>query len=471
MQVTWDALAAGAADALDGTWLEIDGWFLPAEIAARPNYFILTDEAACCGGCLPADPARRVEVFAAQTIDLPGEAVRLAGRWRVLQDDPAGWRYQLHEARLIAAPRLEAAGFTRRGMLAAGAALTLSAWTPKQAKAQTPATVDLRPAREAIADTVTIDLHSHGGAVIGRKRVVEGAPFQPLAEPMRQGGMAVACLSIVADTPVTEVTADRRIKPSRDPAPGELHAFAEKSFARLHALVAEQKLEIITDLAGLRAARAERPSVIVASEGADFLEGQIDRVDEAFTRWKLRHLQLTHYRVNELGDIQTEARVHDGLTKFGAEVIRRCNQLGIVVDVAHGTYDLVKQAAKVTTKPLVISHTSYVQRPGSMSRQISEEHARVIANTGGMIGFWPPTTIFPDLAALAEGIGKLADKIGVDFVGLGSDMMGLLSQSALPSYRDLPDFAAALLARGFNAEEVRKILGGNYLRVFQATMA
>jgi membrane dipeptidase len=469
MRVTWAELESGAADGRDGAWVEIDGWFLPAELAERSDYFILTDEAGCCGGCLPADPARRIEVFAAEPIDLPGEAVRLAGRWRVLHDDPAGWRYQLHAARLLAAPRVEAAGFTRRGMLAAGAALTLSAWMPTPAKAQ-PSPAAITAAREALAGSLTIDVHSHGGALIGRRRVPEGAPFVPLAEPMRQGGMAVVCLSIVADSPVTEITADRRIKPARDPQPGELYAFAEKSFARLEALVAAQKIGVVTDLATLEATRAERPGAIVASEGADFLEGRIDRVDEAFTRWKLRHLQLTHYRVNELGDIQTEAPVHGGLTEFGAEVIRRCNQLGIVVDVAHGTYDLVKRAAAVTTKPLVISHTSFAPKPGPRSRQISEQHARVVANTGGMIGIWPPASIFADLTAMAEGIARLADLIGVDFVGLGSDMMGLVGPSALPDYRNLPNLAAALVARGFGKEDVQKILGGNYLRVFQATV-
>lgn len=64
-------------------------------------------------------------------------------------------------------------------------------------------------------------------------------------------------------------------------------------------------------------------SAIIAAEGADFLEGQPDRVDEAYRRWALRHLQLVHYRVNELGDIQTEPPVHGGLTATGAEVIRR----------------------------------------------------------------------------------------------------------------------------------------------------
>lgn len=469
MQITWAELASGAADGRDGDRVEIDGWHLPAEVDDRPGYFILTDEAGCCGGCLPADPRQRIEVFAAEPIDLPGEAMRLAGRWRVLSDDPAGWRYQLHDGRLVAASRVEAAGFTRRGMLAAGGALTLSAWMPARAKAR-PSPSVLADARAAMAAAVTIDLHSHGGALVGRRRVPEGAPFVPLAEPMREGGMSVVCLSIVADTPVTEVTPDKRIKPMRDPAPGELYAFAEKSFARLEALVTAQKIDIVTDAASLRAARAERPSAIVASEGADFLEGRIERVDEAFMRWKLRHLQLTHYRVNELGDIQTEPAVHGGLTEFGAEVIRRCNRLGIVVDVAHGTYDMVKQAAKVTTKPLVISHSSFTPKPGARSRQISEQHARVVANTGGMIGIWPPASIFADLTAMAEGIARLADLIGVDFVGLGSDMMGLVGPSALPSYRNLPELAAALLERGFGKEDLQKILGGNYRRVFEATV-
>ena len=128
------------------------------------------------------------------------------------------------------------------------------------------------------------------------------------------------------------------------------------------------------------------PSVIVSSEGGDFLEGQIDRIDEARERWALRHLQLTHYRPNELGDIQTEPSVHGGLTEAGVEVIRRCNKLGVVVDVAHGTYDLVKKAAAATTKPLILSHTSLTERPVAWTRRITPDHARVIASTGGVIG-------------------------------------------------------------------------------------
>ena len=72
--------------------------------------------------------------------------------------------------------------------------------------------------------------------------------------------------------------------PIRDPAPGELYIYAQRAFARLHRLAREQSLTIVTDAAGLRAARADHPGVVVSAEGADFLEGNPDRVDEAYDR-------------------------------------------------------------------------------------------------------------------------------------------------------------------------------------------
>jgi membrane dipeptidase len=84
--------------------------------------------------------------------------------------------------------------------------------------------------------------------------------------------------------------------------------------------------------------------------------------------------------------------------------VRRCNQLGIVVDVAHGTYDLVKRAAATTTKPLVLSHTALATHPGTRSRLITADHARVIAETGGVIGVWPSSGTYGDLHAMAGGM-------------------------------------------------------------------
>jgi membrane dipeptidase len=308
-------------------------------------------------------------------------------------------------------------------------------------------------------------MRSHAG-----RFVRENTTFEPVAEQMRAGGLAVACLAMVADTPTHRVFADGRIHPTRAPEPGELYVWSKAACARLLRLAQEQQLHIVGDTSQLRAAPTLGPSIIVAAEGADFIEDRIERVEEARIAYGMRHLQLVHYLANELGDIQTEDPVQGGLTDFGAAVVRACNRLGIVVDVAHGTYDLVKRAASVTTRPLILSHTSLSAAPARHSRQISPDHARVVAQTGGVIGIWPPASIFPTLDKLAEGSARMAEVVGVDHVGLGSDMRGLTGPSVFDTYRDLPVVAQKLLAQGFAAADVGKILGGNYARVFAATV-
>ncbi len=323
------------------------------------------------------------------------------------------------------------------------------------------------------ADGPTIDMHSHAGRVSLGHDPVRGAarPFVAVADAMRAGGLHALCLAIVADGSATRVAADgRRIEPYRTPAPGELYALSTQAFARAAALVAQERLRVATDAAGLRAATREGPTVIVASEGADFLEGDLDRIDEAWSLHRLRHLQLTHYRPNELGDIQTEAPVAGGLTDFGAAVVRRCNRRGLVVDVAHGPLALVRRAAEVSEKPLVLSHTSLARLPGPRSRQITVEHARAVAGTGGVVGVWPSAGVFRSLAQMADGVKRLVDAIGIDHVGLGSDMLGFISPPVFDSYRQLPDFAGLLVAAGLSRAEARKVLGGNYLRVFEASV-
>jgi len=433
----------------------------PVEVGEAHDYFLLVPEPVCCIGCLPSDPSACIEVFAAAPLPPRGRPARLVGRLRRLVDDPAGWRYQLRGARLVGEDRSAVLAITRRGVIAASATLAVAGYSAGRAAAA----LDVSAARALVDANLTIDTHSHAGRVIN-----PNSPLGGLADPMREGGMSVVCLAMVADRPVTRVGADRRISAIRQPAPGELYAWSQTAFSRVQILVQSEKLAVVTDTASLHAAQKNGPAVIVSAEGADFLDTSIDRVEEAYRKYGLRHLQLTHYRVNDLGDIQTDTPVHDGLTDFGAEVVRACNRLGVVVDVAHGTYDLVKRAAKVTTKPLILSHTSLTSSPKPLTRLISSDHARVIAGTGGVIGIWPPSNVFPDLAAMAAGIARMVDVVGVDHVGLGSDMLGLLVPSVFASYRDLPALAQALLAVGFGADETAKILGGNYARVFAQTV-
>ncbi len=470
MRLDWNSLISGAADALDGATVELVGWSAAAGDDAQSAYCLLTPEPVCCRGCLPGDPLACVEVFAQTPIPLGGEPVTLRGVLRRLCDDPLGWRYQMTGAEPVGPPPAPSLRLSRRDLIAAAPLMCLPIGAAAQeAPAEAVAEARRRDAVEFLSSRSSIDCHSHAGALLHVRQQDGRAPFRPLVAPMRDGGLAVVCLAIVSDSPTHRITPDGRIRPFREPETGELAAYAELGFARLHALIEDQGLRVARNAADLAAARPASPSVLVAAEGADFLEGDIALLDQAYDRHVLRHLQLTHYRVNALGDIQTEAPVHGGLTDFGAEVIRKCETMGVIVDVAHGTYDLVRQAATVARKPMILSHTSLAGHPGPHSRQISPDHARIIAETGGVIGVWPPARIFPDLPALADGIARLADTVGPAHVGVGTDMMGLVGPSALPDYALLPDLAAIFLAR-FSRDETAGVLGGNYLRVAKACL-
>ena len=437
MHVSWRDYLSWDARGLAGQQAELTGWLTKPDWTGHRT---LSPEPPCCLGC-PADGAApRLTIVPA--VPLPSGVTTLQGRL-----DHRHGRWRLADARPVRA-------IGRRRVLEAAPLLCLAAAAPGP------------DAKAALADTPTTDLHSHAAQLIFRRA---DAPFTPLAGPMTEGGLAVCCLAIVADQPTLR-TEDGRIHATRDPAPGELYAHSQRAFARLHRLVDEQGLGVVTTADQMRAARSTKPSVVVSAEGGDFLEGNPDRVDEAVDRWQLRHLQLTHYRVNELGDIQTEPPVHGGLTEAGAAVIRRCNARGVVVDVAHGTIDLVRAAAAITTKPLVLSHTSLTTRPRPFTRLITPEHARLVAGTGGVIGIWPVASLFPDMAALAGAMARMAAVAGVDHVGLGTDMLGLVGAATFDSYAQLPGLTEALLASGFGVEDVRKLMGGNYARVFAATM-
>src|SRR5262249_58520438 len=109
------------------------------------------------------------------------------------------------------------------------------------------------------------------------------------------------------------------------------------------------------------------------------------------------------------------AVVHNGLTPFGADVIRACNRLGVVVDVAHATEATVRQASRVATTPLLLSHTalrgSKAQGPTPLAeRQITPDHARVIAETGGSIGIWH---FFASPEGYVDGLKGMVDGGGV----------------------------------------------------------
>jgi len=152
-------------------------------------------------------------------------------------------------------------------------------------------------------------------------------------------------------------------------------------------------------------------------------------------------------------------------------VIREMNRLGMVVDVAHLTFDGVRAAAAVTRRPLLLSHTVLKT---AFARSVSAEHARLIAGTGGVVGIFPVNSGgYYGLSGYVEHIVRMIDTVGVDHVGVGTDMDGISPPSfvAYDDYARWPSIPAALLARGYARADVAKVLGGNFLRVFRDAAA
>jgi membrane dipeptidase len=363
-------------------------------------------------------------------------------------------------SRLLALAERQAhddAGVSRRGFLAASAATVLAAAAPAAA-APSP-----ESARELLDAAFSFDLHSHPG-------LFKGTSNDTLAghrQSAEAGRVKLIALTATSDAPV--ISRDRRgaLRAVRQPNPGELYA---SMYRQLDTLVRWSAAAGMPTVSGVAEAAAPGPPVrgLLAVEGCDFLEGRVDRVQEAFERG-VRSLQLVHYRVNELGDIQTEAAVHGGLTPFGRDAVREMNRLGIVVDVAHATEAVVRGVTETTTQPIILSHSNIQDRSG-WARLISPEHARLVAGTGGVIGAMPIVVGYRGddyIAAYVTHVSRLVDAVGIDHVALGTDMDGIGPGAIFTSYARWPSLAAALLDRGYRPEEVGKILGGNAQRVFR----
>ena len=306
----------------------------------------------------------------------------------------------------------------------------------------------------------SVDIHAHPGRFHRDNTGLD----QRILE-MGKGGLSAGFFCVSTDRAV--IRRDRetgRIRAQRPFDPGESYRDTYARFAVLNPwFAAGELLRVLSPADILHAERKRRPGAILAAEGADFLEGRIDRVQEAHDRG-IRSIQLVHYNINAVADIQTEEPRHHGLTPFGARVIREMNRLGLIVDVAHATEQVTRDVVDITTRPIMLSHTALRSTPRKYTRFIYAEHARLIASTGGVIGVWPAGR--SDLQRWARRFKDLADLVGPEHLAVGTDMDGLRN-TAFDNYGQLPDLAAALLAAGFSKSEAAGILGGNFMRMFR----
>ena len=306
----------------------------------------------------------------------------------------------------------------------------------------------------------SVDVHAHPGRF---HRDNTGLDERVLE--MARGGLSAAFFCVSTDRAI--IRRDReagRIRARREFEPGESYRDAYARFAVLDPWFNQGRLLRVLEPADvLHAKRGRRPGAILAAEGADFLEERIERIQEAHERG-IRSIQLVHYNINAVADIQTEEPRHHGLTPFGAKVIREMNRVGMIVDVAHATEQVTRDVVDITTRPIILSHTALRRTPRKYTRFIYADHARLIASTGGVIGVWPAGG--GGLERWTRRFRRLADLVGPEHLAVGTDMDGLRN-TVFDDYGELPNLAAGLLAAGFSKSEAAGILGGNFMRVFR----
>jgi len=349
--------------------------------------------------------------------------------------------------------------------LTGGTGALLGACTTAQSGAQVLAA---DPELAALVDSaIGIDMHSHAAGASGRSQ-----PAYDLAERIRVGRMTAVCLCHPGDAPVIKREPDNRIRTVRQPMPGELWSFTQRRLKWFDDLVTAQRLRRALQRGDLDAAHRDKaPAIVQTIEGCQFLEGKLQRMGEVYRRG-VRHLQLVHFFRSDMGDNQTEPADQGGLTPFGRDAIAECNRLGIVIDVAHATREFVAAAVQASKTPLILSHTAVAKgQPAEFSRRISPEHARLVASTGGVVGVWGSPLTFKSLSDYVDAIAAAVDVAGVEHVGFGTDNSGFGATPVVwDDYRDFPLIVRLMRKRGFSPDDVRKIAGGNYLRVFNLSV-
>jgi membrane dipeptidase len=216
-------------------------------------------------------------------------------------------------------------------------------------------------------------------------------------------------------------------------------------------------------------------AAFLSIEGGEALDGCIELL-RVFYRLGVRLMTLTWSRRNELGDGAYEEGTRGGLTRFGVDVVREMDRLGIVVDVSHLSEATFWHVMEVSTKPLIASHSNARALCGH-SRNLSDEQAKALADRGGVVGV---TFVGPFLGdgrqsvqGVVDHIDHFAGVIGTDHIAIGSDFDGVPDGSlpeGLPDVSRMPAIIDELARRGYSDAAIRSIMGENLLRTVEGVI-
>ena len=326
------------------------------------------------------------------------------------------------------------------------------------------------PARGIAQPAIPIgDMHFH--SYFGESKYHS----RPMAATLAAAGATLVAWALVGDLLLVDW---KTFKQKSEPKAGEAMGWFERELDRIKAHCAGQGLKLVATPADVDRAVGGAPHIVLAVEGATFVEADPKRVKRAFDLG-VRHLGLVHYIYNTIGDIQTLPYQSQGLTDLGRQVVRECNRLGMLIDVAHCAPAVVRDVLALSTAPIVCSHGSIVRGPAAAptatiwrARQLPLDLAKAIAAKGGVVGLWALTLdIGKSEADYARRLAEAADWLGEDHVAFGTDFNGLGPNALLSSYAGVRRVVELWQAQGMPEARVRKLAIGNYARVLKAAMA
>ena len=278
----------------------------------------------------------------------------------------------------------------------------------------------------------------------------------------------------------------------------------------------------------VKISKQKKLAVLFGVEGGHMMENDLGKLDALYKRgarymtltwnnstdWATSALTEASPNPSQGGALEPERK--KGLTDFGKSVVRKMNELGMLIDLSHVGEQTFRDAIATTSKPVLVSH-SCVYNICLHRRNLKDDQIKAIAKNGGVIhlnfysGFVDPVFearsdaftlkhkkemdslikinpepyfmqvylfdkypeevkgLRPPLSLLLDHLDYIVKMVGVDYVGLGSDFDGINSSpQGLDGVEDFPKITEELVNRGYNKKDIRKILGGNFLRVLAA---
>ena len=276
---------------------------------------------------------------------------------------------------------------------------------------------------------------------------------------LKEGGVSAQFFALFTDTVLIEKATEHTLR---------LLAAVESAISR-----SGGQARLALSASDIREAKAAgKLAIVLTIEGGEAIGESFQTLQDFYARG-VRLMTLTWNRINAIGR-GAEHPGPDGLTPFGLEVIAEMENLGMIVDASHLCDQALDELLAVAHRPIVASHSN-AKTVCDHRRNLDDAHLKAIAATGGLIGvtfagvFVDPDPARVTIERVVDHVDHIVSVVGVDHVGLGTDFDGFTAPYGLvmSDCTGLGDLSATLLARGYTASEVAKIMGQNWLRVIE----